>query len=702
MQRVFHKTDGSAYKSISRSAWYKQLTSQEQALADQMHLDPTTHTPKGTGNTVAYVRAEAAKRALAASTTPSAPSSTVATPSPSMAVSTPPPPTVATTPSAPATSTSANDFFGRIGYGSGYRNTANVEADDDTDVTTASQGSDHYRGLLLKDLDKARQEEIDAGDSSESEDEVGSDLDRRQRRRQIKASHLTAIARTFWPLSDPEMDFFGQLSAKRERDNKARSTKRQMYARDTREQFEEVGEQFKLTNFHHNPYLRRAVRKAWPKEKIKGGGSAEYDKQQGKVREHLLKVVAADHETMKWKREDFPDDETWQAVQWMAKNEVGNSSTLPLYHEKADAGEDTTGTSARVGFHHEAFKEAMGGIFAPYALTPVNLTALNDRRELLNASKVKKLKESGQSLPPVGAHDKFGHQGSGFMKDQKGKMARSKGGGQFSDMDAEAVYHVTRPLYQRRTPKARLYDVPPSTATSVPTPTATTAPAPMDVSSTATSVPVTPSPSIVSATPTVPSPSFASATPSSPSFNATTLYSPTSHASPFTTSPFSPFGGTTPSAPLLPSASHAPPVINPFSITTPMAPVHPPTSHAPPVTNPFSLSTMMAPVHPLTSHASPFTIPTSHPFGSTTPSLPAFPFPPISSLFGTPFPSVTTPSPPFSVPTTTPPFAATATPTGGGTPPRPRKRRRSAMTPVATPSPSPGPRKKRPRLDPPS
>lgn len=690
IQRVFKKADGSDYANYKKSAWYQQLTPRERTEADKLHGESTDHlAQRTTSATLAYVRG----RIAAASTTPTPspspgvtpPSSAVVSPSapaPLVApspITTPPAPSLptatATTSSAPDTSTSTDDFFGRIGYGSGYLNKAVVEDDDDTDVTSASQGSDHYRDLLLKDLRKARQAENDAPDSSDSETEVGSDPDRGKRRRQYKAAHLTALARTFWPLSDEEMDYFGKLSSKRERDNKDRAKKRQMYARDTREQLEEVGEQFKLTNFHHNPYLRRAVRKAWPKEKIKKGGSKEYDDNQGKVRTQLLKVVQADHEKMKWKREDFPDDESWNAVQWMMKNEMGNSSTQPLYHAKADAHEDTSGTSARVGFHHEAFKEAMGGDFAPFALTPVNLTALNDRRELLNASKVKKIKSTGGQLPPVGAHDKFGHQGSGFLKTQKGKMARAKGGGQFNDMDAEAVYHITRPLYQRRTPKATLYDVP---KTSTSTPVALSAPTPMDASSTSTSTPVAPPPLVTPpllppVTPPIPSLAslLAAASPSPSSSTPATLFPPPSHASPFATSSFG-------------------------SIGSSMAPSLSSTPSAPTVTSPSSIRTMMAPVHPLMSHSPPFTLPAPSPLGRTMPP-PAFPFPPISSLYGTPTAPTITPPPSFATPPTPLPVAPT-------TPRRPRKRGLSARTPSPprTTSPSPSPRRKRPRHDPPS
>jgi hypothetical protein len=633
IQRVFHKADGDPYKSIKRSAWYRQLTPQEQGVADDMHTSPTVHPSAKALN---LVRTEATRRATAtapvstpvvatpspssAPVTSTPPSATIATPSPS------PSPALTTTTTTPVTSP-ADEFQDRIGYGSGYVQKEVVESDDDTDVKSASEGSDHYRDLLLKDLAKAKKEEEDADDSSDSEAEVGTDPERRKRRRKYKASQLGAITRTFSPLNDKEQQFFADLSKRRERDNQARPKKRQMYAKDTREQFAEVGEQFKLTNFHHNPYLRRATRKAWSKDKIKAGGSGEYDKNQGKVREKLLKEVQADHAKMQWKREDFPDDQTWESVQWMTKNEVGNKSTGALYHEKAEAGEDTTDTSARVGFHHEAFKEAMGGIFAPYAMTPVNLTALNDRRELLNAKKVKALRDAKKPLPPVGAHDKFGHQGSGFVKEQKGKMVRSKGGGQFSDLDAEAVFHITRPIYKRRTPKARLYDVPKTTASATPTPPATVSSPTTPTAPSTSSATVTPSSSLVTATPSIPLFASLISTPPPPSVSSLTappsLFPFSSPTAPVATTPSPSFASTTSPTSLLPFPSFTAPVSK-----TPSAPF----TSTPPPTSVFPFPSFTSLTAKTPSPASP----------STTPSTSVTPLPSFSSLFAP------TPPPPSS------------------------------------------------------
>lgn len=423
---MLYGTNGDPYKQIVRAAWYKKLTPVDQAIAAKLHSDPSVD--------IAYadILNEIAKekaKMLAPAT------------------------------SAPATT----NYFERIGYGSGHFDEDDVSSSDDEDATP-KEANKHFRKKILKKLNKAKKRKLDEledsdYESSDSEDEAGTDPARQERRRQIKAAELAAIANEFFPLTEQTaLDFREKLESERLADNKARAGRRQMYRQETREMFAQVGEQMKHTNLEHNSYLRRAHRDAVPAKKLKTGGSDNYDSTQGKIRSSLLKVIAADHKKMAWTKTDFPNKKTWKAVKTLFTEEMSNASTGDTYYERVEAGDDPTGSSHRVAFHHVAWKEAEGGIFSEFALLPHNLTALSDHRELLNKGKIKKIKNAGGKLPPVGSHDAFGHQGTGFRSDQKKVFERAQGGGQFKDIDMEAVYYTLKPQLEPRTPKADLYN----------------------------------------------------------------------------------------------------------------------------------------------------------------------------------------------------------------------------------------------------
>lgn len=364
-------------------------------------------------------------------------------------------------------------FMERLGYHSGAFEPKDVAPDEIGPHLDLKTTNAYHRKKLESALRASKQAYLDEGTSSQSEDEVeklvharsagGGDPDAvakavKARRRDYKASQLAAIARTFFPLSAEERTFQTELAQKRARDNEKNKGQVQMYGQDTREYFARVGEQFKQTSLYHNPYLRRAFRSAITKDEVENGGSKKYDQMQGKIRKELLTQLQADHAKMQWKEADFPDQKTWKAVEFMLKYPISNAGTGDSFHTRVEAGTDVTGSNPKVAFHHVAWKEAMSGVFSSFALTPTNLTALNDLRELMNPKKLKALQAKGLPEPDVGAHDKIGHQMTGFTAAQKGKFNRSVGGGQFKDIDLEAVRYVLMPLLKPRTRKGALYD----------------------------------------------------------------------------------------------------------------------------------------------------------------------------------------------------------------------------------------------------
>ena len=455
VQRVFLGTSGEAYRDVSRAPWFKALSPGQQLIAQRMHGDTSVqHHPHQAANAVLAEEQRLQSLTTTTTTTTTAP-----------AFGAPSSPALLPPTGAGPYGSSSNPFVSRLGFGSGAFQPSLVEPDDPVDEPSLSTIETHYRDKMVEGLKSARQRWVDEDDSSDSEDEVGTDPKRRERRRQYKAGQLTALTRTMFPLDDDEARFREELRQKRERDDVARSGKRQMYAPDTRELLSQVGEQLKQTNMEHNPFLRRAARRAIKKDKVRVGGSKNYDQQQSRVRDSLLEVLQEDHKSMGYQRSDFHDDRTWDAVQFMLREPMSNAPK-DLYSERVASGADTTGASARMAFHHLAWKEAQSGAFSGFALTPANLSAVNDSRELLNPKKRKALEDAGEPLPPVGAHDAFGHQGTGFLATEKGRKGRARGGGQFKDIDLEADWEVMKPSLQPRTPKARLYDVPPAPALS--------------------------------------------------------------------------------------------------------------------------------------------------------------------------------------------------------------------------------------------
>jgi hypothetical protein len=452
-QREFVDDGGDTDANFGQSDWFKKLSPLQQKIARDLHAAPQKITGAGAAGAV---RTEE-NRQVGAAARPN-----------------------------------AHPFSAHLGYKlDGTYEQGLVEADDDTpaDAELKKTNKPYTKGDVLKATNEHYEKDIVsrvedsqetwskelAEGSSESEtevervvgskvqggaDPVAADLSVRARRRAYKSSQLAAIAGTFFPLTDKEMQFRDELAAKRTRDNQERPDKLQMYAGDTRTHFLRVGEQFKQTSLYHNPYLRRAFRAAVKKEKVQEGGSGNYDGLQGNIRERLLKGLKRDHEAMQWTRDDFADDRTWEAVQFMMRQAISNdaSKKKQSFHQSLEAGDELEKSSPRMAFHHVAWKESMNKAFEGFALTPANLTALNDLREVMDVKKLKALKAQGLPLPPVGAHDKIGHQLTGFTKGQQEEFKRSQGGGQFKDIDLEAVRYTLLPLLQPRTRKRFLYD----------------------------------------------------------------------------------------------------------------------------------------------------------------------------------------------------------------------------------------------------
>jgi hypothetical protein len=377
-------------------------------------------------------------------------------------------------PSTPSgsTITATNSFSSNPGFGSRMFSSENVVAEDTEDESDVSKVNAYYLQKIIDLLEQSKQSYLNKDDSSSSEMEVGVEPQRRSKRRNDKASQLAAIAKTFFPIDSGEQTFREGLIEKRQRDNKDRAGKRQMYAKDTREAFAQIGEQFKQTNLEHNVYFRRAFRCAVPSDKVEEGGSANYNSNQKKIRDELKKVIVSDHAIMQWDRRDFQDDQTWDAVKWMLKNVISNASKGDSYYERMQSNMETSDSQPRMAFHHIGWKEAVQQKLVKYALHPANLSALNDLRELLNPKKIKALEAEGASLPPVGAHDAFGHQGSGFTQKDQDEFERSLGGGQFKDIDLEAVYYILLPNLKPRTKKRDLYAVTKSPPSSLSAPLA--------------------------------------------------------------------------------------------------------------------------------------------------------------------------------------------------------------------------------------
>lgn len=423
IQGVFLKEDGTPYKDITKSRWYQNLGKAEREEAVRMHKDQAV---------IKFSDTLTAIKQKSTHGLPKAPKQTFS-------------------------------FMDELPLGS--ITPTKVVPDDLTLEQNPKKAKIHHESLVLEKLTAAKKRYLKEPDSSDSETETGPDRDRQQRRRQYKASRLAAIARTFFPLEASELGFHENLDRKRKRDNDAHVNTRQMYAQDTRVDLAQMGEHMKLTNLYHNPYFRRAFRKAIPNDKVEKGGSVTYDAVQGKIRNELLSVIQADHASMKWTRQDFPDDKTWDAVQFMFKNTISNSGKEDSYHERVESGQDTSGSTPKMAFHHIAWKEALGGKLAPFALTPMNLSALNDLRQLLNPKKIEALQNQGKALPPIGGHDKA-HQSTGFRSDKKSDFKLAEGGGHFKDIDVEALLNVLETNLEKRTPKKELYNVDSGTGTA--------------------------------------------------------------------------------------------------------------------------------------------------------------------------------------------------------------------------------------------
>ncbi|NEZ65578.1 hypothetical protein D0962_22950 [Leptolyngbyaceae cyanobacterium CCMR0082] len=412
------------YQSLPNARWYQDLSPAQRNIVDKMHAEKTHYTKD---EVIAHLKSlQPSKKGWQ-------------------------------TPPSPAQFPETQKKIAELRFGKAQIDLASLsDTDDEIDDGHAQK---YYKEKILKRLEKTKNHIVDRGsESSDSESEVGSDPKALENRRRFKARSLAALTRTFFPLEEDEIAFGQEVGAKRKRDNeaykKASQPSRQMYARDTREDFARIGEEMKLTSMEHNPYLRRAFRAGVSLDKVKEGGSTNYNQCQGKIREKLPGILTADQEKMHWEEKDFPGKPTWQAFQHMKKEGISNAPK-DTYADRVSKGEDTQGATTRSAFHHVAWKEADKD-FGPHALNPANLVALNDQRELLNPAKRKKAEEKG-SIPTPGAHDIFGHQAQGFRADQSKAFARSKGGGQFKDIDMEAVYHTAKVLMKPRERKKDLY-----------------------------------------------------------------------------------------------------------------------------------------------------------------------------------------------------------------------------------------------------
>lgn len=333
---------------------------------------------------------------------------------------------------------------------------------EDGDLPKPADDRQAYHARLLKLLDDSRQQILGRGwgdaVSSDSDEEVAGDAAAQERRRSIKADYLTGLTQTFQPLTSQESEFADRLRDHRMRDAAAHDGGTgPVYAEDTRRELAQVGDRYRLTSMEHNPYLRRAFRRAVPADAVQAGGAAKYNQYQGNIRERLRAVLEADHAKMQWKSSDFRDDATWQAVEHMRREGISNASTGDTYADRVAAGADPAGSSTRTAFHHIAWKEADAD-FGPHALNPANLTAMNDQRDLLNPKK-RAAAEMAGALPVPGDHDIFGHQSQGFRSDQRQAFPFSRGGGQFKDIDKEATFHVAAQTIKPRVSKRTLYSV---------------------------------------------------------------------------------------------------------------------------------------------------------------------------------------------------------------------------------------------------
>jgi hypothetical protein len=348
-----------------------------------------------------------------------------------------------------------NPFFAQQGYGKAQVEDRKVLPQDLKAESSPEESNDFFLGSMKNQLDKSKKDSLKEPPSSDSEEAAGNNPERQTRRRHFKASQLNAIIETLFPLSDQDKQFHEATSEKMKQDIDAQSGNRQRYGQDTRVMHAQIGEQFKQTSFLHNPYLRRALREAVPNEKVDEGGSENYTKYQGKIRAKLKDVITADFKKMGWRRGDFPSDKSWDGYQFIQNNIISNDSTKVTYQEQVESKKDTSGSTAKNAIHHVGFKEAKHGELADYALTPSNLTLLNDSRAIHNPKKIEKKKEKGDRLPDAGAHEAYGHDLGSLKEGDK----RSEGGGMFKDIDLETVNQILRVLTEPRERKSKLYQV---------------------------------------------------------------------------------------------------------------------------------------------------------------------------------------------------------------------------------------------------
>ena len=237
MQPVLHNPKGDAYKKIALTAWYKKLKPLQQKIAEDLHSGPT---PIPYCDILKEIAMEEAKTKMAV---------TVAPP---------------------------DDFFDRLGYGSGFFDKDDVSDSEDEEATPAQANSFYKEKIvdMLKESKKRKLKELEDSDyeSSESEAEVANNPAKQAKRRKYKAMQLGAIATQVFPVKEKrEHKFRERLQQGRSSDNKTRPKNRQIYGRPIRLQYAEIGEQMKHTNLEHNPFLRRAFRKSVSvRESIRG------------------------------------------------------------------------------------------------------------------------------------------------------------------------------------------------------------------------------------------------------------------------------------------------------------------------------------------------------------------------------------------------------------------------------------------------
>lgn len=268
-------------------------------------------------------------------------------------------------------------------------------------------------------------------------------------RRQYKAKQLAAIASTFFPSSKADLKEKEAIQDARKKAyteyKKSASTAPFDYPNEVKQLLQHWAERHKDNSLYHNAYFRRAFRRAVPVEKALEGGSANYSKYQGKIREELYNILVKDNEEMQWKETDFSTKEEWKAVQHMLQKSISNVSKQSTTGIAIEKGTNTDDTSPRMAFHHIVWKEACNGLFSKEALNIINLIALNDQRTS---------KDAPDRIP--GGHQNA-HDITGYEKEWGWVEEKFSVGGKFQAIDLNAVKEIWEIFSKKREYKADIY-----------------------------------------------------------------------------------------------------------------------------------------------------------------------------------------------------------------------------------------------------